>query len=128
MGSAKIAPIMQIKFDIKPTVIDKDFMGRTYNRADIRRKIADYTAGAFRRDVVVAYNMQKWRRKSATVLKKKRVNGKYTMVPTRVSIRDKTYWTANVYTFPQNLLDMAGLRVVQYKHHFTLIKTKKKSF
>lgn len=119
---------MQIKFDIKPTVIDKDFMDRTYDRACIRRKIADYTAGAFRRDVVVAYNMQKWRRKSTTILKAVKKNGKVTTVPTRVSIRDKTYWTANVYTFPQDLLDMAGLRVVQYKHHFTLVKTKKKSF
>jgi hypothetical protein len=124
---------MQFKVNIPPIKrIDKDFVGRQCKtKTEIMRRIDDHKF-AYRNQInhpmtggfVIAWNIQKNRRKTQDIFKKKKVDGKMQMVKTREVVR-QAHWTGHVYHFPVDFLKMIGMTVVQGSRTFTLVSTKR---
>ncbi len=115
---------MQINVKVKPQVLAGfDIIGRPHTRADIMAKVAKVKVNNWR-GATVAYNLQKNRKKVALTTKRKKINGKMQSVQVRQVVQP-AHWSGHVYVFDDNLLKMAGLRVIQFPRNFLLVPAKK---
>lgn len=114
---------MEIRFNIKPTVITSTVKGKysasypiSYNGYCHGGRVKRVNTGRNpnNENIYVFFNYQKFRRKV-----KRYVDNEGDMV-SKV-IRDK-YWVIYIYEIPESIFRLTGTRGVQHSRHFTIEK------
>lgn len=114
---------MKIQVNIEKHIVKGfDIIGRPNCRKSVMSAIEKYRIVAGR-DFTIGYNLEK-RRKVVKMMEVPIVgkNGRPTKkTELRRVVVTQAHWTANVYVIPNELLKMAGKRVLQHHRHFILV-------